>query len=73
MRRLDSITDSIDINLSKLQETVENMGVWCAEICGVTESQTRLSVWTTTPTTIYIHKKDDSKCFHERNLQDDCF
>jgi len=40
MRQLDSITDSIDINLSKLQETVEDRGTWCAAVHEVTKSQT---------------------------------
>ena len=37
MRRLDSITSSTDMNLSKLQETVENRGVWWAEVQEVAE------------------------------------
>jgi len=40
MRCLDRITDSIDMNLSKLQEIVEDRAVWCAAIYGVTSSQT---------------------------------
>ena len=35
MRWLDSITDSTDTNLSKLQETVEDRGSWHAVIHGV--------------------------------------
>ena len=38
--RLDSINDSVDMNLSKLQETVEDRGAWCAAVHGVTELDT---------------------------------
>ena len=37
---VSSITDLIDMNLSKLWEIVEDRGVWCAIIYGVTNSQT---------------------------------
>ena len=50
MRWLDSITDSMDMSLSKLQETVEYRGTWHAIVHGVTKSQTRLSDWTTITT-----------------------
>ena len=30
MRRLDSITNSVDMNLSKFRETVEDRRAWCA-------------------------------------------
>ena len=40
MRWLDGITDSRDMNLSKLQDTVEDRGAWHAIVHGVTESQT---------------------------------
>ena len=40
MRWLDGITDSMDMSLSKLQETVENRGIWHATIHGVAKSQT---------------------------------
>ena len=48
MRWLDSITDSIDMNLSKLQEIVEDGGAWHATVQGVPKKWTRLSDWTTT-------------------------
>ena len=41
MRWLDGITDSVDMNLSKLQETVEDRGAWHAATHGVTKSRTR--------------------------------
>ena len=40
MRWLDSIIDSVDMNLSKLWEIVENRGVWCVIVHGVTKSWT---------------------------------
>ena len=40
---LDSITDSIDMNLSKLQEIVEDREAWRATAHGVTKSQTGLN------------------------------
>ena len=43
MRRLDNITDSMDMNLSKLQEMVKDREAFRAAVHGVTKSQTRLS------------------------------
>ena len=35
MKWLDSITDSMDMSLSKLQEMVKDRETWCAVICGI--------------------------------------
>ena len=43
MKWLDSITDSMDMSLSKLREMVKNRGDWHAAVHGVTKSQTQLN------------------------------
>ena len=50
MRWLDGITDSINMNLSKLWKMVDDRGAWHAAVHGVTKSQTQLSDYTTTTT-----------------------
>ena len=45
---VDSITDSMDMNLSKLQETVKDRGAWSAAVRGIVKSQTQRSNETTT-------------------------
>ena len=45
---MDAITDSMDMNLSKLWEIVKDREAWHSVVHGVTKSQTQLSDSTTT-------------------------
>ena len=54
-RWLDSITVSMEMNLSKLQEIVEEREAWCASVHEVEKNQTWLNYWTATTTTKEPH------------------
>ena len=60
MRWLDRTIDSADMNLSKLEEMVEDRGAWFSAVHGVAKTQTRLSDWTATKTeaVLYVYVLD---------------
>ena len=70
MRWLDRITNSMDVNLRKLQVTVKGRRAWCAAVHGVTNNQTWLSDWTT----VYVtHSLFLDMCELKRGLQKGTF
>ena len=54
MRWLDGITDSIDMGLSKVQETVKDREACCAAVPGVAKGWTRLREWIRTTKWSYL-------------------
>ena len=54
---LDGITDSMDMNLSKLREIVKDREAWHAAVHAVTKSQTQVSYWTTILTKLPRNKQ----------------
>ena len=57
MRRLDGITDSMNMSLSRFQELVTDRESWCAAVHGIPKGRTQLSNWTELNwTEHYLHK-----------------
>ena len=57
MRWFDSITESMDMNLSKLQETVEDREPWRAAVHAVRKGRPWLSDWTTATWNVWRWRK----------------
>ena len=60
-----SITDSVDMNLRKLQERVKGRGPWCAAVPGVAKSRTWLSDFTFT---LHFHALEKERATHSSVL-----
>ena len=65
IRWLEGITDSVDMSLSKLWETVKDREAWHTAVHWVTKSRTWLKDWTTT-TRYYFHKLKKIKTYFSK-------
>ena len=68
-RWLDSITDSVDMNLSKLWKIVKDREAWNAAVHGVTKSWVQLSNWTATVNFYKLHLPLPEKDLHNHGGQ----
>ena len=69
-KELDSITNTMDMNLSKTQETVKGREAWCAVVHGVPKSWTWLNNWTTAAAICIKSMKPKSRWKeHPQNLK----
>ena len=63
MRYLDGITDSVNMSLSKLQETVKDREAWSAIVHEVPKSWTKRSDWTTDTLHDFFSQRTKKECF----------